>query len=167
MQDKRFAKEAAAAIEALMEQEKAQHLILAGDERVIPVLEGELSAPARAVVEHVIHLPMRSSTDQVQAEVLPILAAIEEAEARELADTAVAEWLAGDLGVVGIAATMSALEFGQVDQLVIDEAAGIPDAVRAELTRKAALTDASVEIVRDHPGLAQHEGVAATLRYRI
>ena len=36
MQDKRFAKEAAAAIEALMEQEKAQHLILAGDERVIP-----------------------------------------------------------------------------------------------------------------------------------
>ena len=166
-QDKRFAKEAASAIETLAEQEKAQHLILAGDERVIPILEGELSEPARALVEHVIHVPMRASTEQVQAEVLPILAAIEEAEARELADTAVAEWLAGDLGVVGIAATMSALEIGQVDQLVIDETAGIAEALRTELTRKAALTDARVEIVRDHPGLAQHEGVAATLRYRI
>jgi peptide chain release factor subunit 1 len=167
MQDKRFAKEAAAAIEQLVRRERAQHLILAGDERVIPILEGELSEAARPLLDHVIHLPMRSSAQQVREEVLPILAALEESEGRELADTAIAEWLAGDLGVVGIAATMSALEMGQVDQLVIDETAGIPEEVRAELIRHAALTDASVEIVRDHAGLAQHEGVAATLRFRI
>ena len=167
MQDKRFAKEAAAAIEALVEREKAQHVILAGDERAIPILEGELSEALRALVDQVIHLQMRSSTDEVRAEVVPILAALEDAEARELADVAIAEWLAGDLGVVGIDATMAALEIGQVDRLVIDETAGPDEEVRAELVRRAALTDASVEIVRDHAGLAQHEGVAATLRFRI
>lgn len=167
MQDKRFAKEAAAAIEELVEAEKAQHVILAGDERAIPILEGELSEAVRALVDHVTHLQMRASTHEVLAEVAPILAAIEEAEARDLADLAIAEWLAGDLGVVGIDATMAALEWGQVHQLVIDETAGIEEELRAELIRRAALTGASVEIVRDHAGLAQHEGVAATLRFRI
>ena len=167
MQDKRFAKEAAAAIEALVEREKAQHVILAGDERVIPILEGELPQAVGSLVEHVIHLPMRSTADEVQAEVIPILAALEEAEAQQLADIAIAEWLAGDLGMVGIDATMAALELGQVDRLVIDESVGLDEDLRADLVRRAALTDASVEIVRDHAGLAQHEGVAATLRFRI
>jgi peptide chain release factor subunit 1 len=167
MQDKRFAKEAADAIDRLVETERARHVILAGDERAIPILEGELSERVRALVDHVMHLPMRTSADDVSDEVLPILAAIEDAEARDAGDRAVGEWLAGDLGVVGIQATKTALEMGQVDQLVIDETAGPVEEVRAELTRSAALTGASVEIVRDHPGLAQHEGVAATLRFRI
>jgi stalled ribosome rescue protein Dom34 len=167
MQDKRFAKEAAAAIGRLVDDERARHVILAGDERAIPNLEAELPDRVRSLVEHVIHLPMRASTDEVRAVVLPLLAAIEEAEGRELADRAIAEWLADDLGVVGLDATRVALEMGQVDQLVIDEAAGIGDDQRAELTRLAATTNASVETVRDHAGLAQHEGVAATLRFRI
>jgi peptide chain release factor subunit 1 len=165
--DKRFAKEAAAAIEQLVQRERAQHVILAGDERAIPFLEEELSEPVRAVVDQVTHLQMRSSPDEVRAEMAPILAAIEEAEAKDLADRAIAEWLAGDLGVVGIDASMAALELGQVDWLVIDETAGIAEEVRARLIRQAALTDASVEVVRDHAGLAQHGGVAATLRFRI
>ena len=167
MQDKRFAKEAATAVEQLVEREKAQHVILAGDERVIPILDAELSAAVRALVDHVTHLQMRSSTDEVRAEVVPILVAIEDAEAQQLADIAIAEWLAGDLGVVGIEATMDALEFGQVDQLVIDETASLDEDLRAELIRRAALIDARVEVVRDHAGLAQHGGVAATLRFRI
>lgn len=166
-QDRRFAREAAAAIERLVESEKAQHVILAGDERSVPILEDELSEAVRARVDHVIHLPMRSSADEVRSEVVPILAAIEEAEARDLADVAIAEWLAGDLGVVGVDATLAALEWGQVHQLVIDESASLDEDVRAELIRRASRTDASVEIVRGHPGLAQHDGVAATLRFRV
>jgi hypothetical protein len=33
--------------------------------------------------------------------------------------------------------------------------------------RQASLTDARVEVVREHEGLRRHEGVAATLRFRI
>jgi peptide chain release factor subunit 1 len=167
MQDKRFAAEAAAAIERLLAEERAAHLILAGDERITPILEAELSERARSLLAHVIPLEMRSTPAEVQAEVGPILAAIEAAEAEDLADLAIGEWRAGDLGTVGIDGTRKALEWGQVDRLVIDEAADIPDEVRAELVQRAAQTDAQVEVVRDHPGLAKHGGVAATLRFRV
>ena len=167
MQDKRFAGEAALAIARLVQRERAQHVLLAGDERVIPILEGELSEPVRALVEHVTQIEMRSSADDVRDELAPILAAIEEAEGRDVADRAVAGARAGDLGVTGIDATMAALEAGQVDELVIDETAGIDEDLRAELVRQASLTDARVEIVRDHEALRRREGVGATLRFRI
>lgn len=74
MQDKRFAKEAAVVIERLVQREKPQHAILAGDERAISVLDGELSEVVRPLVDYVARLGMRSSTDEVPAEVAPILA---------------------------------------------------------------------------------------------
>jgi len=167
MQDKRFAKEAAIFIERLVQRERAQHVILAGDERALSVLEGELPETVKPLVEHVAAVQVRASADDVEAEVGPLLAAIEEAEGMSIADRAVAGRRAGDLGVTGIDATMAALEAGQVDELVIDETAGFDEDLRAELIRQASLTDARVEIVRDHEGLRRYEGVGATLRFRI
>ena len=167
MQDKRFAKEAAAAIDRLVERERATHVILAGDERIAPILEAELPERVRPLVDVVTQIPMRSSPDEVREEIVPILAALEEAEATAVADRAIGGSRAGDLGVLGIDATMSALENGQVDELVIDETAPIDEDLRGELIRQAALTDARVEVVREHEGLLRFEGVGATLRYRI
>ena len=167
MQDKRFAKEAAVVIERLVQREKPQHVILAGDERAISVLDGELSEVVRPLVDYVARLEMRSSIDEVRAEVAPILGALEAAESQDAADRAIAGRRAGDLGVTGIDATMAALEAGQVDQLVIDESASMDRDLRAELIRQASLTDAGVEIVHKHAGLARYEGVGATLRFRI
>lgn len=165
--DKQFAQEAAAAIERLVERERAKHVILAGDERTVPVLEQELSESVRTLVEHVARIGMRASADEVRADLRPMLAAIQRREAADAADRAIAEWLADDLGVVGVEATMAALEAGQVDQLVIDEAASLDELLRAELVRQAARTGAGVEIVREHASLSAHGGVAATLRFRI
>ena len=167
MQDKRFAGEAATAIERLVQREKPRHVILAGDERAMSVLEGELSESVRPLVDHVAHIQMRTTTDDVREEIRPILSALEEAEGQDAADRAIAGRRAGDLGVTGIDATMAALEAGQVDELVIDETAPLDEALRAELVRQASLTDARVEIVRDHAGLLRFEGVGATLRFRI
>ena len=167
MQDKRFAKEAALFIERLVQREKARHVILAGDERAVTVLEGELSETVAPLVEHVASLQTRASADDVEEEIAPILAAIEEADGMSIADRAIAGRRAGDLGVTGLDATMAALEAGQVDELVIDETAAIDDDLRAELVRQASLTDARVEIVRDHEGLRRYEGVGATLRFRV
>jgi peptide chain release factor subunit 1 len=141
-------------------------LILAGHERAIGTLMPELSEPVRPLVEHVARIQMRSSADDVREEVVPMLAALEEAEGTEVADRAVGGARAGDLGVTGIDATMAALEAGQVDELVIDETASMDEDLRGELIRQAALTDARVEIVREHAGLLRFEGVGATLRYR-
>ena len=167
MQDQRFAKEAAEAIERLVEREKATHVILAGHERAMAVLVPELSEPVRAMVEHVARIDMRTPEADVRDEMLPILSALQIADGTHAADRAVAGRLAGDLGVTGLDDTMAALEAGQVDELVIDETAPIDDDLRAELVRQASLTDATVEIVSEHEGLRRFEGVGATLRYRI
>jgi peptide chain release factor subunit 1 len=167
MQDQRFAKEAAEAIDALVRREKPAHVLLAGDERAIAVLDPELSEAVRPLVEHVARIQVRASADDVREEIVPILSALEEADGQDAADRAVAGWKAGALGTVGIDGTMSALENGQVDELIVDETADIDEELRGELIRQASLTDASVEIVRDHPELLRHDGVAATLRFRI
>jgi peptide chain release factor subunit 1 len=150
MQDKRFAKEAAEAVE-----------------RVIPVLERELPEAVRALVAHVTHLGVRAGTTEVNDEVAPLLSALEEADDGEVADRAIGAMRAGGLGVAGIDDTMRALEVGQVDELVIDESVEMDEELRAELIRQASLTDARVTVTREHPGLARYEGVAATLRFRI
>lgn len=167
MQDKRFAQEAAAAIERLVEREKPAHVILAGDERAISVLDPELSERVRPMVEHVARIDMRATVEDVREEIAPILSALEEADGTEAADRAVAGWRAGDLGAVGVNDTMAALERGQVDELIIDEAVESDAELRAELIRQAVATDARVEVVRDHPDLGDHEGIAATLRFRL
>jgi peptide chain release factor subunit 1 len=167
MQDQRFAKEAANAIERIVQRDHPQHVILAGDERAIGTLDAELSATVRPLVAHVTKLEIRSSLDEVRAEVRPILGALQETEGMDVAERAVAGSRAGDLGVTGIDATMAALEAGQVDELVIDETAPLDEELRGELIRQASLTDARVELTHDHSGLLRHEGVGATLRFRI
>ncbi len=166
-QDQRFAKEAAAAIDRLVAREKPAHVIIAGDERAISVLDGQLSERVRPLVEHVARIDLRASPDDVREEVRPVLSALEEADGQDAADRAIAGHRARDLGVVGIDAVMAALESGQVDELVIDETASTDEELRGELIRQASLTDAHVEIVRDHAGLQRHEGIGATLRFRI
>jgi stalled ribosome rescue protein Dom34 len=118
-------------------------------------------------VAHVAHLEMRADTTEVAEAVEPLLAALEVAEDEELADRAIGAMRAGGLGVAGIDDTMAALEIGQVDELVIDEAVPMDEEIRAELVRQAAATDAAVTVVREHAGLTRFEGVAATLRFRI
>lgn len=167
MQDQRFAKEAADAIDRLVTREKATHVLLAGDERAVPILEGQLSERVRPLVDHVTRMEMRAGVEEVRAHVAPLLAAIEAADDEELADRAIGAMRAGGLGVAGIDDTMAALENGQVHELVIDETVPIDEDLRAELVRQASLTDSRVTIVREHAGLARFEGVAATLRFRI
>lgn len=167
MQDLRFAKEAADAIDRLVARERAKHVVLIGDERATPILEAQLPERVRALVEHVAHLEMRAEATEVAELVEPLLAALEAAEDEELADRAIGAMRAGGLGIAGIDGTMAALEMGQVDELVIDEAVAMDEELRAELVRQAAATDAAVTVVREHAELARFEGVAATLRFRL
>lgn len=167
MQDKRFAKEAAEAIEKLVAREKPAHVILAGDERALAVLEPELSERVRSLVKATTHIRVGVGRDEVHEEIAPILSALDAANSQAVADRAIAGHEAGDLGVVGIDPTMQALLAGQVDELVIDETVPIDDELRASLVRQASVTDARVEVVREHEGLARNQGVAATLRYRL
>jgi stalled ribosome rescue protein Dom34 len=72
---------------------------------------------------------------------------------------------AGGLGVAGLDETRTALEHGQVDELVLDPAQ-LDAAARGELVRMAQVTSATVEVVQGHDGLQRLGGVGALLRYR-
>jgi peptide chain release factor subunit 1 len=166
MQDRRFAREAAGAIERLVDHVHARHLILAGDERTISVLKPELSPALSAILDRVEHIEMRARPDEVAAEVAPILAALRESEATEATERVIAGVRAGVLGVAGVDPVAEALEAGQVHELVIDESAKLDADLRSELVRLAARTAAEVVVVRDDAGLLALGGVGATLRYR-
>jgi stalled ribosome rescue protein Dom34 len=146
---------------------RARHLVLAGDERAVSVLEPELSESARAILDHVERISLHAGEDEVAREVAPVLVALRLAAEQDAADRALAGWRANDLGTVGIDRVAEALERGQVHELVIDEEADLDEDLRGELVRQAALTSAEVVTVNGHPGLQRHDGVGATLRYRL
>lgn len=166
MQDRRFADEAAAAIERLANHVHARHLILAGDERSLSVLRPELSPALVSILDRMEHIDMRARPDQVAAEIAPLLAAIRQSDASEAAERVIAGVRAGRLAVAGVDRVMNALEMGQVHELVIDETAPIDPELRAELVRQATRTSANVVVVTEHQAIGALGGVGATLRYQ-
>ena len=167
-QDRRFARVAAEAIDRLTERERAVAVIIGAEERASSVLLPALAERTRALVVDVRHISMHATADEVEAEVEPLLAALDEDRARQAADRALAGVAAGELGLIGARPVERALEAGAVAELVLDASRvqGLDRWDRARLVRRAILTDARVVVVHDHAELSGGDGVAATLRFR-
>jgi peptide chain release factor subunit 1 len=163
-----FAREAAAEIERVAVAEGARRIVLAGDELSVPRLRAAMPEPlSRLVIEEVPRIHIRTSRREVAEEVMTILAVIEAEEALSIANRVVQADRAGGLGVVGADDTRAALDGGQVDVLVVSDAAAVSEAQRAELIRLAAQTGAEVEVVSGADDfLAASGGVGALLRFR-
>ena len=70
------------------------------------------------------------------------------------------------LGVAVLEATRTALEHGQVDELLLDPAEGPDEISRAALVRPASLTRAMVEAVAGRDGPQRLDGVGALVLSR-
>jgi peptide subunit release factor 1 (eRF1) len=189
-----FAKEAAAAVEELVQREGVRRVLLAGDEVAVTPLADALSQAVEQKVEEVLRVDIRASDDELSEEVRQALALAESASGRSVADQLISAVRSGGLGVTGLEATKRMLEHGAVEILVLSELPGVTpenrdyhDArdineqvegreeqepglldmdVRNELVRLAATTAAEVEVVNDHPALDKAGGIGAILRYR-
>jgi peptide subunit release factor 1 (eRF1) len=161
-----FARETAAEIERVVQEEGAARLILAGDDVALPLLRATLAPRVDALVQDVLRLDIRAPRDLVAAEIAPILAGVEAAEEQALADQLIGAIRASGLGVAGAEPTRRALEHGQVDVLLFDPTAGLDEATRGELVRLAVTTSATVEVVENYEPFRQLGGVGALLRYR-
>ncbi len=167
-QRRRFAEEVAQRIGALVEDESAAQVILAGNDAATSTLK-EALAPQIARITQAIHphLMMGATRDEVWEEVEPMVREVEAEQDRSVVERLLGEALGGRLGVVGLAETRAALESGQAHTLALMTNTPLSDQNRSDLIALATRTDARVEIVEANDSLAMLGGVGALLRYRV
>ncbi len=165
--DADFAREAASAIERLVQRTDARRVVLAGDTPSTTLLLDALPQEVRDRVGDVTQIEVRADRNEVDAEVRPILERLEAESGQSAADQVVAQVAADGLGVAGLEPTQRALEQGQVMQLVLGSNGELDDETRNDLIRAAATSAAEVEVVEEHEGLQRLGGVGALLRFKI
>ena len=189
------AKEVVDVLERVVRDEHIQHIVLAGDEVIIPTLTRQLPQHLAERVIDVVRLDITTPEHEVLE---TTLAALREQDARDDAEKVerlLDAYRAGGLGVVGMHDTLLALTNHQVDEVVISAAldelhAGMEevgallapaappndtshdDATRTvkvadELVTQAVQSGATVTFIEDTDLLAGVGGVGALLRYRL
>lgn len=188
-------KDVADALDRIVRADNIHHVVIAADEQTAARLRAELPLHVADKVAEVIRLDREGTDDDLSMATLDALRQRDvETDAERVAD-AIGAWRAGGLGVAGPEATMRALQMGQVEELLIAAApdtletpqswpADAPPQPSAdssapaapadpqlrlsdELVTRASQTGARVRMIEDPQLLAEHGGVAATLRFRI
>jgi peptide chain release factor subunit 1 len=189
------AKEVVEALGQVVQQDKIERIILAGDEVIIPVLREQMPPQLLDKVIDILRLDMTTPEHEI---VQAALVALREQDAKDDEDKVgrlLDEFRSGGLAVVGAHDTLAALANGQVDELVISaslenlqaeeeevdallttrapdgEANGSTTSpvviVADELVTRARQISAQVTFIENPALLAEVGGVGARLRYRL
>jgi peptide chain release factor subunit 1 len=181
------AKEVLEVLDRVVRQEEIDHIVFAGDQVVIPLLEKQLSPFLAAKLIDVLRLDIRAPERQVLE---ATLAAIRRQDARddsEKVEQLIGDYRLGGLAVVGVADVLTALSKGQVEEILLStslkqvardgEEQGLPwvensssivagDNVSESILAQARQTGARATLIKDAPLLDDVGGVCASLRYR-
>lgn len=188
------AKETIEMLDRIVREEKIEHVILAGDEVIVPLLRERLPAHLAEKVIDVLRLDIRTPEHEILKATIESLREdniqTDAEKVRDLFDKS----RAGGLAVAGLSDTLGALSQGQVEELVLcaslagirksdEEKAGEirdlfppresaanepnPTAVADALVARALQTGAAITFIEDRNLLADVGGVGAFLRYRI
>ena len=188
------AKEVVDALARTMQDERLEHIILAGDEAVvIPLLKEQMPKTLQEQIIDVISLGIDTPEHQLLEESLTAFQRHDSLSDMEKMERLLGEFRGDNLAVAGVPDTLAALSNGQVEEMLIVAAAdglsydeeevkkvlevyateNMPEtldkrAVADELIRRAnQLSAAKVTFVEDQTRLEQLGGVGALLRYRI
>jgi peptide chain release factor subunit 1 len=160
-----FARRMAERITALIEREGDARLVFGGDEVAVPTLQGVLPGTLADNVGATIKIGLRSTLEEIEEEVFPVLAAMADERTTDAADRLVGAARGDGLGVGGLQETGKALELGAALEVLVDETAVEGEALE-DVIRLAALTDAPVTFVTGHEELLSLGGVGALLRFK-
>lgn len=189
------AKEVVEMLERVVREEAAAHIVLAGDEVIIPLLSEQLPPYLADKVIDVLRLDIRTPEHEVLKATLESLREHNFQTDAERVRRLLDEYRAGGLAVVGARDTLTALYQGQVDELLLSASAreivcdeeelelaqsnGNPEAkpafhsreshlVAADmLVSRARLSGSRVTFIEDTALLAGVGGCGALLRYRL
>lgn len=113
------AKEVARMLERVVREEGAEHIVLGGDDLIIPLLRDQLPAHVVEKVVDVLRLDIRTPEHEILKATMAALRddniQTDAEKVRDLLDTYESDGLA----IVGVGKTLNALALGQVDELVI------------------------------------------------
>ncbi|HEX7085595.1 MAG TPA: Vms1/Ankzf1 family peptidyl-tRNA hydrolase [Vicinamibacterales bacterium] len=116
-------KEIVDVLDDLVRREQIEHVVLAGDEVVIPMIREQLPKHLEDRILDVVRLDQRTPAHEVLAATLDVLREKDAESDEEVVDALIGEYRRGGLAVVGIDATLWALRQGQVDTLVLPASA--------------------------------------------
>jgi peptide chain release factor subunit 1 len=160
-----FARRMVERITALIEREGDARLVFGGDEVAVPTLQGVLPGTLADDVGATIKIGLRSSLEEIEEEVFPVLAALADERTTDAADRLVGAARGDAMGVGGLEETRKALELGAALEVLVDETAVDIEALE-DVIRLAALTDAPVTFVTGHEDLLSLGGIGALLRFK-
>lgn len=116
-------KEIVDVLDDLVRREQIEHVVLAGDEVVVPMIREQLPKHLEERILDVVRLDQRTPAHEVLAATLDVLREKDAESDEEVVDALIGEYRRGGLAVVGIDATLWALRQGQVDTLVLPASA--------------------------------------------
>ena len=173
----KHAKEAAHALARVVREEGIEHVILAGDEVILPMLREEMPKEVADLVIDTLTVGVRAPEHEILEATLEAFRNYDATDDRDAVRSLKDEYRAGGLAVAGLRDTLAALEVGQVDELVLPadpNAIRRPDgqetqdeALGGDLVSRARRTGAAVRFIEDASLLADIGGVGAFLRYRL
>ena len=184
------------ALDRIVRQDNIQHVIVAGDDVVVPMLKEQLPQHLLDKLVDVLKLERDAQEDEIVEATLDVLRQKDAEDDAARVQELIGAWQSNGLGVVGPEAVLTALQMGQVDELLISATADalkpvqkLPDdaapgdvAVETsapssaddgrlklsdELITRAQQTAAHVRIIEDASLLEDYGGVGALLRFRI
>jgi len=189
-------KEVVETLDRIVRADKIQHIIIAGSDAIVSLLRDQMPQHLLERLVDVLKLQPGAAEDDIVEATLEVLRRKDAVTDAEHVEELIDAWRSNGLGVVGPEATLSALERGQVEELLIsatpaelkavqklpDDAAPGPvladtSAASAaddmqlkladELVRRADQTGARIRIIEATELLQDYGGVGAMLRYRI
>lgn len=183
------AKEVVEALQVIVREEGIQHVVLIGDEVIIPRLREELPKELDEKVIGVLRLASSATDDDVVAAALEAMREADSAGDQAKVEAVLDAWRSRGLGVAGIEETLAALTRGQVAELVISarfeaahadpepvDASVLPEVptrrtqtvdLAAQLVHQALATGATVRFIEGESALDEAGGVGAVLRFTL
>jgi peptide chain release factor subunit 1 len=192
-QRQQHAKVVVAELDRIVRADDIGHVVLAGDEVIIPVIRAELPPHLAEKVIDVVRLDITTPEHEVLAATLRSMQAQDAREDADRVRRAIDGYRAGGLGVAGIGPTLAALTRGQVDELLISaefetrHAEPVPRGsplvppelamqlaaeattvdLADELVSRARSTGATVSFIENPTLVAEVDGVAGLVRFTL
>ena len=183
-------------LDRIVRADDIQHIIVVGDEVVVPLLRDALPINLSDKIVEVMKLDRQAGDDEIAAATLDVVRQKDADTDGERVAEVIGAWRSGGLGVAGLEPTLRALQMRQVEELLMSagpemlpasarptqdtshppvaaatSAPNQPDEKQLrlsdELVALATENSARVRIIEDPALLQNYDGVAAALRFRI